>query len=247
MNTQISSEAMNKENECFMNIFTSTEFAEEDKLLFIRNFIECGQNLNISGQEWKTPLHLAVKHCSPKMVELLLSNNAHPNSLDHHAVSPMMLVARRKTDHMRVLDLLFTYGADPRVVDIHGYNAAVWAIMYDQPEMLKEMLKYTPVNFRLLNGDNLMHTAVKCKSIKCVQVLLNFSLDEKEVDKNGLTALEIAQRYKMTFIISLLFKDNTDTTSTHLQIEDDDSSGSDTHVSCSVTLNSYKVDTDFLE
>jgi ankyrin repeat protein len=86
-----------------------------------------------------TPLILAVSQANFESVQLLVEAGANVNALDVRGMTPLALAVA--TDHAdpRIVRLLLSKGADPKLKSKSGETALDWARKYRNPDVLKEL------------------------------------------------------------------------------------------------------------
>ena len=110
---------------------------------------------NVYGE---TPLHLAMAHCNPDVVRILLENGANPNGKDYAPVqgapgvetsdmTPLRNIASYGCNHagnrLEVVNLLLGYGADVTVVDGRfGWTALHGAAKSGDARVIESLLAH---------------------------------------------------------------------------------------------------------
>jgi len=112
----------------------------------VSQLLDQGANPNQRDEQarWdeSTPLHVASKRscCSLELMRMLLDGGANPNVLDAQSMRTPMLVAASQ-HALEKMNLLYTYGADPRCVSESGYNAVVSAAYGPQVSMEEAFMR----------------------------------------------------------------------------------------------------------
>ncbi|DBB17864.1 TPA: hypothetical protein ACH3X3_002881 [Trebouxia sp. C0006] len=88
----------------------------------LRQLLSAGADLEAVDDEGMTPLHVAVKHEHPDLVEILLSHGARVNATNHKGFK-MLQVTVRAIENAESVSLLLAHGADPAILDNQGCTA----------------------------------------------------------------------------------------------------------------------------
>jgi len=112
-------------------------FADEQEKARVRDLIKEGVDRNILNEQDVTPLHMAVIHDQPEVVEFFLEQKANPNTRDIRGYTP--LDSAVELDHIAILQMLLDVGARPNMgmgmtTPLHraaarGYEDAVLMLM----------------------------------------------------------------------------------------------------------------------
>ena len=87
--------------------------------------IKAGAHLDTKDRLGNTPLHYAVERDHPDMVELLLDVGAAVDPQNRNGMTPLMTAASR--GYTPLVQTLLAKGANPRLADYTGRDAASWA------------------------------------------------------------------------------------------------------------------------
>lgn len=157
-------------------------------------FDEVPEDVNLTDENDRTPLHVAAEVGDRGLVELLLVKEVDVNAKDKDGLTPLMVAI--DNDHLSIAQLLLNEGADANVEDNSGRTALIAAIEKDSPELVEALVSNeTDVNATIPDsGDSPLHYAVKAsgKSVEMVQLLLSNGADPDVENKAGKTAMDIA-------------------------------------------------------
>ena len=98
--------------------------------------IKSGAHIEARETNGRTALMFASTGPFPKTVELLLQNDANPNSIDNlEHFTPLMHAAAE--GHIEVVKILLSHGADPSLKDVDGDTAESFAIQKGHRKVVK--------------------------------------------------------------------------------------------------------------
>jgi type 1 glutamine amidotransferase len=151
----------------------------------------------------RTPLEQAVLRNKTEIALLLLDNGADPNSSDGSQRTPLHLAVER--NNPAVLAALLKAGAKPNARDKDGWTPLHHAAAKNQLESAKKLLDggADPMVLSALGGTPL-HEAAASGGAEMVRLLLERKVDPKIVSKDGVSALDIARKYKNQPAIDVL-------------------------------------------
>ncbi len=115
------------------------------------------------------------------------------------------------------------YGANPNKKDVLGMIPAFYMVFRGDYQSLNRVLKYIDdINITELNNRSLLFYAVRGRKIKCIEVLLENSIDIEIEDKEGISAIDIAKENKDNYILKLLNQDEIEIVEKEEKDEDSD-------------------------
>jgi ankyrin repeat protein len=156
------------------------------------------KSLEAKTEEGSTLLMAAARNGHDKVVEALVAKGAALEDRDNEGRTPILLAAEGgKADIVRYLA---TKGADVNARDKAGQTSLMKASQSGSLEVMKALLDHG-ANVRITDREQgwtaLMH-AVRKSKLEAVELLLEKGARPDSVDRNGDSALDIAQRYDMT-------------------------------------------------
>lgn len=131
-----------------------------------------------------SPLHMAVRRGSAKIVSLLLKHGADCNAPDRAGLSPLMHASIG--GHVEIVDMLLAGGATMTCADEQQQSPLHWAVMHRREALLKSLLKHCGSNSRssnqIINAYNLdgqtpLHMAIELGFETAVEELLHSGAD----------------------------------------------------------------------
>ncbi|KAE8591098.1 hypothetical protein XENTR_v10018312 [Xenopus tropicalis] len=169
-----------------------------------------------------TPLHLAVIHGQPSVIEQLVQviisipNQQILNMSNHLQQTPLHLGVITK--QYSVVAFLLKAGADPTILDRYGNSVLHLAVQAEDDKMLSVLLKYPSVGQKdLLNMPDYhglcpVHWSVKMKNEKCLELLVKAGANVNSPErKSGKSPLHIAvEMDNLNMAIFLVKKSHAD-------------------------------------
>lgn len=143
----------------------------------------------------RPPLEQAVLRNKPEIAALLLAAKADPNSVNASKRTPLHLAVDRNSPVMAAA--LLKAGAKPNVRDNDGWTPLHHAAAKNQLETAKAILAggANPMTLSELGGTPL-HEAAASGGAEIVRLFLDQKVDPSIKSKEGVTALDIAKKYK---------------------------------------------------
>jgi len=155
-----------------------------------------------------TPLHVAAKHNSVGIAELLLANGADVNARvteGNSAGNTPLTLALQPYHHKEMLELLLMHGADPNVMLSWGTTPLHHAIEQDIPYDVELLLANgADPNAKGMNWQSPVHTAVLHGRTRILEILLDYGADPNLKDSSGFTPLYYAEKNNSKKAIALL-------------------------------------------
>ena len=103
--------------------------------------IKKGADVNESGSNGLTPLHLVAWHCkNPNAMSALIKNGAIVNAMTKEGGTPLLRAAMFNPNPA-FIKILMNAGADINVVNSYNWNALTIAVIYNNPEVVALLLK----------------------------------------------------------------------------------------------------------
>ncbi len=154
------------------------------------------QNLQKGAREnSRPPLEQAVIRNKQDIALLLLTSGADPNTADASKRTPLHLAIER--NNAVVVAALLKAGAKPDELDKDGWTPLHHAAAKNQIDTAKALLAggAAPMTLSALGGTPL-HEAAASGGKEIIQLLLENKVDPAVKSKEGVTALDIAKKYK---------------------------------------------------
>ena len=163
------------------------------------------QSLQQGKDKTRTPLAQAVLRNKTEIALLLLESGAKPDALDASQRSVLHLAVER--NNPALVTALLKAGAKPDVRDKDGWTPLHHAAAKNQVASAKALLA-GGANLMVLSvlGGTPLHEAAASGGAEMVQLLLDHKVDPTIKSKEGVTALDIAKKYKNQAAIAILSK-----------------------------------------
>jgi ankyrin repeat protein len=162
--------------------------------------------IDAQDNEGHTPLHFAAVELRPETIDLLLDAGADANARSKDGSTPLQFAAA--VGNSETVSALLKQGARVDEGDNHGYTALhLAAAESDYLDTVKVLLaNHATVNIENDEGETPLHLAVVSEDPDIVKALLSSGrgVDVDIKDKQGRTALDIANEDKCTEIARLL-------------------------------------------
>nr|XP_047146355.1 ankyrin repeat domain-containing protein 26-like isoform X2 [Hydra vulgaris] len=187
-----------KENRTVLHLACAQGFAE-----IVEFIISNGANVNMSDSEGKTPLMKACEQNNTKIVECLLKNGAETNVFDMNHVSAMHIAAAQ--GNIEIGMMLADHNAKLDVKDKNQVTPLHLCCALGNKDFVDFLLtEYVAVNCI----DSQRRTPLMAACIDghedIVELLIENNADVLLVDKDGLTAYQLAESYKNSGICAIL-------------------------------------------
>ncbi|CAI8040068.1 Transient receptor potential cation channel subfamily A member 1 homolog [Geodia barretti] len=175
----------------------------------LRSFIDLPNSVRA------TPLYMCAKFGNAKVMELLLENGASKDSKTNMQFTPLLAAIRYAQP--QTVQLLLKKGANVLAKDrLRHYNAILWAVEIQNPDILKMLLLYVADNKDLLRSiwkatdqdkNTPHHIAAKARNLDLLKTLMRYNTScLEERNREGFTPFHIAVREGklpiMNFIMS---------------------------------------------
>jgi len=117
-----------------------------------------------------------------------------PNQEDEFGLTPLMIAAQMNWDEM--IDLLCDWGAISNYKTMQGENALYVACKYDNFFCVLRLLQRGAyLNGKMFDGNTAIFIVVKHSSFNTYNMIISKNVDLSIVNNNGLTVLDVAERY----------------------------------------------------
>lgn len=196
----------------FIAIDRFMSFARSGGITEMTAFLDSGHNIDALDRDGVSALWHAADANNPLSVKWLLEQGADINAYQSTTViDPTAFLLAGARGYDEVLRVLLPYKPDMSIVNRYGGNALIPAAEKGHLSTVKLLLEESDVDVNLVN--NLGWTALLEVVIlnegespypQIVELLLKHGADKSIADREGVTALEHAQRKKQTAIIALL-------------------------------------------
>jgi len=184
-----------------------------------RLLLEHGASVQGRNKDGQTPLHLAVKHCLPSIVELLVKLGADVDAQDNDDMTPL-LFASRTDDSGTIAQLLLEYGASIHIRDKSGRTPLHLASLLHTSSVVELLLNVgAEVDAQDHDGMTpLLFASRRDCTAADVQLLLEHGASVHMRNNNGQTPLHLASLDQFPHPMTLLLKFGADV---NAQDEDD--------------------------
>jgi type 1 glutamine amidotransferase len=153
----------------------------------------------------RRPLEQAVLRNKTEIALLLLESGADPNSVDASRRTPLHLAVER--NNPAVAAALLKAGAKPNERDKDGWTPLHHAAAKNQLATAKAILAGGAEAMTLSElGGTPLHEAAASGGAEIIRLLLDHKVDPKVKSKEGVTALDIANKYRNQPAIDVLTK-----------------------------------------
>lgn len=168
---------------------------------FIELLIERGADINVQDVDGQGVLCWSTAEGDVENTKLLISLGADINSVSRSGMSVLNYCAQ--SGQLECADVLLDAGADPRIANSYGITPlhnlassgrrAVGGI--DVNELVHNMMKAgADINAQDVDGRTALHAAARHLCMETVEALIGHGASSTIVNKQGKTALEIANR-----------------------------------------------------
>lgn len=156
----------------------------------VSSLLDAGADINIIGFDG-TPLHRAIIDNNYGIVELLLKRGADPNiSVIYWGTSLHTAYLSDKTD-LKLIRLLFDYGADPNATDDRNERPLGYAISHENPEYIKLLLEKGADTNAYTKWGSYLHGAAGYYNLEAVKIFLSLGQDVNLPNDDGNTPLHL--------------------------------------------------------
>ncbi|MCJ1439073.1 hypothetical protein MMC27_008464 [Xylographa pallens] len=157
-----------------------------------RLLLDAGANVNAVSNEGTTPLKEAAQIGATEVVQLLIERGANLDLAPSIWEDGPLIVAAGK-DHIEVVRVLLTAGANSRAQQSGGWSCLHYALHNKNKEMAALILEYSPdVNASTRVGVRPLHLASMAGFVDICSQLVDLGAEVEAKDSGGLTALRVA-------------------------------------------------------
>lgn len=174
---------------------------------FIKKAIKSGSDINSLDNKGQTALMIATYNRDIKLVELLMAHGANVNIQDDRLNSPFLYAGEE--GYLEIIKLVSST-ANVKVTNRYGSMAISAASENAHYETMEWLLEHTDsdVNYTNNIGWTSLLAAVILgdgteKYVQAVQLLLNHGASPHIADRDGMTAIEHAEKLGYTKILNL--------------------------------------------
>ncbi|XP_063828660.1 uncharacterized protein LOC135078036 [Ostrinia nubilalis] len=147
--------------------------SRENLMKFVRYLVAAGCDINIQGPEGMTALHIAAQGGDVELCTALLeAGDVSVDSRDLGGWTPLVWAA--ENDHVDVVRLLLSRGADATTRDAEGNGCVHWCALAGHARSLRLLLAAAPHAHAAPNAhkDTPLHVAARQGHYSCVVILL---------------------------------------------------------------------------
>ena len=152
---------------------------------------------NLTNDEGKTSLLIAMNPGGMDTVHALLDRGANVNAKDENGTTALMEAQKRSHyyhDTVEMSRLLLERHADVNAKDNNDFTALIWAGMYGQAKGIGALLDAgADLHARNVNGRTALMLAIREGAIEAVHTLLRKGAKVNDEDANGKTPLNYAE------------------------------------------------------
>ncbi len=145
-------------------------------LALIEELIHHGADVNHFQRNGITPLIFAVERGDIDIIKLLLDNGAKVNHRTNSGETPLLKTIKKIrygketlreacAHKLKIMDILFEYGADPDFKDKDGYTSLMIAATKNQREIIKKLID-AGADPKIKNGTNDFYDYLKFKKTR---------------------------------------------------------------------------------
>jgi len=158
-------------------------------------YLSAGAVIDAIGGDLKsTPLHWAIRQGHQSMVALLMKHGADPMLADCDGCSAIHIAA--KTNRWELVAYLVAKGIDIDIFDNNGKTPLMWAVSHTEELDIIRVLISLGADPNLADrgesGNTPLHIAIEAPNAIALQVLLEHVKDLNAENKNGATAISLA-------------------------------------------------------
>ena len=180
------------------------EGIRNDNTKEVKEAISKGANVNVSIEDYGSPLTWASEKGYEKIVELLMSAGANVNAKKGREFKETALAVASRKGYIKIVKLLLDKGADVNIRDKDGDTALSEAISGGGYIEIVKLLLDKGANPNLSGNITPIIVASEKGYAEIIKLLLSAGADVNAKNKHGDTALMVAATKGYTAIVNLL-------------------------------------------
>ena len=185
---------------------------EAGSLVYVQQFINRGDDINVKNKDFKTPLHIACSQGHLRTAILLINSACDVNQKDKDGCSVLHIICSLRsvsTDslYIKLTDILINKVNNINDVNIEGWTPLHFACYYDNPNCVAKLLKQgSDCKLKTIYGQTPMYFACQQGHMSCIETMLGCKKvnPNDELDDHGMRALHIAAIFGHLRVIKLL-------------------------------------------
>ncbi|MBN2600796.1 MAG: ankyrin repeat domain-containing protein [Candidatus Marinimicrobia bacterium] len=177
------------------------------QLEMLKYFMDKGFSINEKDQDGNSLLHMALFRRNPVMIRGLIDAGIDVNSANNFGATPLMNSVFRGDPALT--EILLKAGANPDACDTRGLSPLMESVRSGKPALLQLMLQYngSVQGLDSLTGLNLLNmAAIRGQSDAVGMIIEKNQLNVNAVNRNGMAALDYANKYGHKKVSELLMK-----------------------------------------
>ncbi|AAR83387.1 CNPV041 ankyrin repeat protein [Canarypox virus] len=180
----------------------SCDYAKGSKI--VKKLLDCGADPNIVNDLGVTPLACAVNTCNEILVDILLNNDANPDSSSSYFLGTNVLHTAVGSGNIDIVRSLLTAGANPNVGDKSGVTPLHVAAADKDSYLLMEMLLDSGAdpNIKCANGFTPLFNAIH--DYNRIKLLFLYGADINIIDSYGNTPLTHLTNFENKYVNSII-------------------------------------------
>ncbi|KAJ8123119.1 hypothetical protein ONZ43_g855 [Nemania bipapillata] len=180
----------------------STHYKFEESRLFVESLVKQGAQLDDRDLSGRTVLSLSATEYPTSDLTYLLNLGANPNAPDQLNITPLHHIAQAGSKAN--LEKFIAKGGDVKARDNCGRSVLYKAAMSGDRDKFTTVLKHLPQDSRKQELAAAIYPAIASGAVDIVKMILGEIVIRTDArDRNGWTALEIAEAYSNEELISI--------------------------------------------
>ena len=175
----------------------------------IKLLLKAGASTNVQDSYGQTSLHCAVRSSSTPCVKMLLNAGADV-LMNTEARSTALSLAAWYVKSREMIEILVAAGSDPNHVQApENLTPLTTTISRKHTKTMEALIDFGgKIDFRVSDGDTLLHIAIFCKSHDAMMLLLSRGADFMLLNHDGYHILHYAAKYGDSQTVHYLRKAN---------------------------------------